>query len=78
MGENKMNGLVFRFELPPVWALYVYKGNVGEIYVFGNKDAESEIEAVLEHETLHWVVHKLAGTLATEMYDNVAEEVEKH
>jgi hypothetical protein len=51
----------------------VYDTGDGVIYIFGQHDGE--IEDVLNHEVLHWVVQKVAGKEASLDLDNVPKEL---
>ncbi len=62
----------FFFCYPP--SIYgVYDTGDGLIYIFGEHDGE--IEDVLSHETLHWVVQKVAGKQASLNLDKIPREL---
>ena len=54
--------LEFIFQFPPVQG--VFDTGYGVVYMFGNLH-ESEIEDIIEHETLHYVIQKVAGKRAS-------------
>ncbi len=71
--EEKMQRRVqFHFCYPPS-IFGVYDTGDGIIYIFGEHDGE--IEDVLNHETLHWVVQKVAGKQASLNLDNIPREL---
>ncbi len=71
--EEKMQRRVqFHFCYPPS-IFGVYDTGDGIIYIFGEHDGE--IEDVLSHETLHWVVQKVAGKQASLNLDNIPQEL---
>lgn len=51
----------------------IYDTGEGVIYIFGEHDGE--IEDVLCHETLHWVVQKVAGKQASLSLDNIPRDL---
>jgi hypothetical protein len=59
--------LQFNFCFPPLYGIYDTGG--GTIYIFGEHDGE--IEDILSHEVLHWVVQKTAGKRASLELDNL-------
>lgn len=59
--------LQIQFSFPPIYGIYD-TGN-GMIYIFG--DSDGNIEDILGHEVLHWVVQKTAGKKASLGLDNV-------
>ena len=61
----------FRFHFPPIYG--IYDTGDGLIYVFGEQDGK--IEDVLGHETLHWVVQRVAGKKASLDLDNVPSKL---
>ncbi len=62
----------FVFQFPPVQG--VFDSGYGVIYIFGELH-EDEIEDVIVHETLHYVVQKAAGKRASLRLDRVHNEV---
>jgi hypothetical protein len=54
--------LRFIFEFPPIHG--VFDTGYGVVYVFGGLH-ESEIENILVHETLHYVLLRVAGKRAS-------------
>jgi len=63
--------LKLKFCFPPLYG--VYDTGDGTIYIFGEHDGE--IEDVLSHETLHWVVQKVAGKNASLALDDLPSEL---
>jgi hypothetical protein len=51
----------------------IYDTGDGTIYIFGDHD--DEIEDVLNHEVLHWVLQKAMGKEASLALDNVSAEL---
>jgi hypothetical protein len=62
--------LQLRFCFPPLYG--IYDTGDGTIYIFG--EHEEEIEEVVSHEVLHWVLQKIAGKQASLSLDNVSSE----
>lgn len=62
----------FVFQFPPVQG--VFDTGYGVVYIFGELH-EDEIEDVIVHETLHYVVQKAAGKRASLKLDRVHNEV---
>lgn len=60
--------LKFVFQFPPIHG--VFDTGSGTVYVFGDQH-EDEIEDVLMHETLHYVIQKVAGKRASLKLDKV-------
>jgi len=60
--------LAFVFQFPPIYGVFD-TGN-GVVYIFGEQH-EDEIEDVITHETLHYVVQKVAGKRASLKLDRV-------
>jgi len=63
--------LQLKFCFPPLHG--IYDTGDGIIYIFGEHD--HEIEDVISHEILHWVIQKIAGKRACLDLDNVPSEV---
>lgn len=59
--------LQLKFCFPPLYG--IYDTGDGTIYIFGDHDGE--IEDVIDHEVLHWVIQKIAGKNASLSLDNV-------
>ena len=59
------------FCFPPMYG--IYDAGDGTIYIFGDHD--NEIEDVLNHEVLHWVLQKAMGKEASLALDNVSAEL---
>jgi len=51
----------------------IYDTGDGTIYIFGDHDGE--IEDVLNHEVLHWILQKIMGKDASLALDNVSSEL---
>jgi hypothetical protein len=64
--------LEFIFQFPPVHG--VFDTGCGVVYVFGSLH-ESEIEDIIGHETLHYVIQKAAGKRASLKLDRVYSQV---
>ncbi len=64
--------LEFVFQFPPIQG--VFDAGYGIIYVFGELH-ESEIEDILEHETLHFVLLRVAGKRASLKLDRIYSQV---
>lgn len=69
-----MRNLKFVFCFPPIHG--IYDTGDGIIYIFGEQH-DGEIEDVLSHEVLHWVVHKIGGRQASLALDNIPSEMLK-
>ena len=63
--------LRLKFCFPPLYG--IYDTGDGTIYIFGDHDGE--IEDVLNHEVLHWIMQKIAGKEASLALDNVPLEL---
>ena len=64
--------LEFVFQFPPVHG--VFDTGFGIVYVFGELH-ENEIEDILAHETLHYVLLRVAGKRASLRLDRVYSEI---
>jgi hypothetical protein len=64
--------LEFVFQFPPIHG--VFDTGFGVVYVFGELH-ENEIEDVLEHETLHFVLLRVAGKKASLKLDRVYSQI---
>jgi len=60
--------LEFIFQFPPIYG--VFDNGYGVVYIFGEQH-EDEVEEVIIHETLHYVVQKVAGKRASLKLDKV-------
>lgn len=74
-GEKKGKAMTLRmvqlrFCFPPLYG--IYDTGDGTIYIFG--EHEEEIEEVISHEILHWMLQKIAGKQASLSLDNVPPE----
>lgn len=64
--------LEFVFQFPPIYG--VFDMGYGIVYVFGEMH-ESDIEDVIAHETLHFVLLRVAGKRASLKLDRIHSEV---
>jgi hypothetical protein len=64
--------LEFVFQFPPVHG--VFDTGFGVVYVFGELH-ENEIEDILAHETLHYVLLRVAGKKASLKLDKIYSHV---
>ena len=64
--------LEFVFQFPPIHG--VFDTGYGLIYVFGELH-ENEIEDILEHETLHFVLLRVVGKKASLKLDRIYSQV---
>jgi hypothetical protein len=64
--------LEFIFEFPPICG--VFDSGYGVVYIFGELH-ENEIEDILSHETLHYVLLRVAGKKASLKLDKVYAEI---
>lgn len=64
--------LEFVFQFPPVFG--VFDMGHGIVYVFGDMH-ENDIEDVISHETLHFVLLRVAGKKASLKLDRIHSEV---
>jgi hypothetical protein len=60
--------LSFVFQFPPIQG--VFDTGYGVVYIFGELH-ENEIENIIVHETLHYVLLKLAGKKASLKLDRI-------
>lgn len=63
----------FIFEFPPIHG--VFDSGYGVVYVFGSMH-ESEIENILVHETLHFVLLRVVGKKASLKLDRIYSELD--
>jgi len=63
----------FVFQFPPIQG--VFDTGYGVVYIFGTLH-ESEIEDIIVHETLHYVLQKVAGKRTSLKLDRVYTEVQ--
>ena len=66
--------LKFVFQFPPIHG--VFDAGYGVVYVFGSMH-ESAIESVLSHETMHYVLLRVAGKKASLKLDRIYAELEQ-
>ena len=64
--------LEFIFQFPPVHG--VFDTGFGIVYIFGELH-ENEIEDILAHETLHFVLLRVAGKRASLRLDRVYSQI---
>jgi len=62
----------FVFQFPPIQG--VFDTGYGVVYIFGELH-EDEIEDVIIHETLHYVLQKTAGKGASLMLDEIHDRL---
>lgn len=60
--------LEFVFQFPPIHG--VFDTEHGTVYIFGELH-ENDIEDTIVHETLHYVLHKIAGKRVSLKLDRV-------
>lgn len=65
-----LHTLQLKFCFPPLYG--IYDTGDGTIYIFG--EHEEEIEEVVSHEILHWVLQRIEGKWASLALDNVSPE----
>lgn len=65
--------LSFVFQFPPIQG--VFDTGYGVVYIFGELH-ESEIENIIEHETLHFALLKVAGKKASLKLDRIHTQLE--
>jgi hypothetical protein len=68
MGITMNRALNFVFQFPPIQG--VFDTGYGVVYIFGELH-ESGIEDIIVHETLHFVLLKVAGKKASLKLDNI-------
>jgi len=64
--------LEFMFNFPPIYG--VFDAGHGVVYIFGELP-ENEIEDIIEHETLHYVLLKMVGKKASLKLDRVYAQI---
>jgi len=62
----------FVFQFPPIQG--VFDTGYGLVYIFG-EIYENEIEDIIAHETLHYVVQKVAGKRASLKLDRIYNQI---
>ncbi|MBS7633588.1 hypothetical protein KEJ15_08270 [Candidatus Bathyarchaeota archaeon] len=72
MGAAASRALNFVFRFPPIQG--VFDTGYGVVYIFGELH-ESEIEDIIVHETLHYVLLKVAGKKASLKLDRIHAEI---
>lgn len=68
LGTPLTRPLKFVFTFPPIHG--VFDSGYGVVYIFGGLH-ESEIENIIVHETLHYVLMRVAGKRASLKLDNI-------
>lgn len=63
----------FVFQFPPIRG--VFDMGCGVIYIFGEVH-DGEIENILVHETVHYVLLKVAGKRASLKLDNIYQQLD--
>jgi hypothetical protein len=66
--------LKFVFQFPPIHG--VFDAGYGVIYIFGGLH-ESEIENIISHETLHYVLLRVVGKKASLRLDRIYSELDQ-
>jgi hypothetical protein len=64
--------LEFVFQLPSIYG--VFDAGYGVVYIFGELH-ENEIEDIIVHETLHYVLFKAAGKEASLKLDRIYSQI---
>jgi len=62
----------FVFQFPPIQG--VFDTGYGVVYIFGELH-ENEIEEIIVHETLHYVLQKAAGKRASLKLDRIYNKI---
>jgi len=71
--ERRMaKSIEFVFQFPPIQG--VFDTGYGVVYVFGTLH-ENEIEDIIIHETLHYVLQKVAGKRTSLKLDRVYDKI---
>jgi len=73
MGVALARPLKFIFQFPPIHG--VFDAGYGVVYIFGGLH-ESEIENIIVHETLHYVLLMVAGKKASLRLDRIYTELD--
>jgi hypothetical protein len=66
--------LKFIFQFPPIHG--VFDAGYGVVYIFGGLH-ESEIENIIVHETLHYVLLRVVGKKASLRLDRIYAELDE-
>jgi len=64
--------LEFIFQFPPIYG--VFDSGHGIVYIFGELH-ENEIEDIIAHETLHYVLLRVAGKRASLKLDRIHAQI---
>lgn len=64
--------LQFMFQFPPIQG--IFDMGYGVVYIFGELH-ESEIEDIIIHEALHYVIQKAAGKRASLKLDRIYDKI---
>jgi hypothetical protein len=73
MGVAMARPLRFVFQFPPIHG--VFDAGYGVVYIFGGLH-ESEIENIIVHETLHYVLLRVAGKKASLKLDRIYAQLD--
>jgi hypothetical protein len=73
MGTPMARPLRFIFQFPPIHG--VFDAGYGVVYIFGGLH-EGEIENIIVHETLHYVLLRVAGKRASLKLDRIYTELD--
>ena len=71
-GTGMAKSIEFVFQFPPIQG--VFDTGYGVVYIFGTLH-ENEIEDIIVHETLHYVLQKVAGKRTSLKLDRVHDKV---
>lgn len=73
LGASAIPPLKFEFQFPPIHG--AFDDGYGIVYIFGGMH-ESEIEDIIVHETVHYVLFRVAGRRASLKLDMIYKELE--
>jgi hypothetical protein len=73
MGTTMARPLRFIFQFPPIHG--IFDAGYGVVYIFGGLH-EGEIEDIIVHETLHYVLLMMAGKRASLKLDRIYAQLE--
>jgi hypothetical protein len=74
MGTAMARSLRFIFRFPPIHG--VFDAGYGVVYIFGGLH-ETEIDNIIVHETLHYVLLRVAGKRASLRLDRIYSELDE-
>ncbi len=73
VGTAMAKSLEFVFQFPPIQGVFDMGCQI--IYVFGELH-ENDIEDIIVHETMHYVLLKVAGKRASLRLDNICQQLD--